>query len=148
MDSLRIEKAYRSWGLDMTDQDTALEAGLGFAVDFEKESNFIGKKALISQRHGVLTKRLAVFTVDDPEPMLLGDEPIYRDGILVGRTTSGAYGHTGGRSVGMGYVENHDGVSHDFVLSGSYDIEILAQRFSVKASLSSPYDPAGNRVRT
>ena len=67
--------------------------------------------------------------------------------MLVGRTTSGAYGHTLGRSVGMGYVENEDGVDTDFVRSGSYEIEIAAERFSARASLTPPYDPKGERVR-
>ena len=84
MDSLRIEKAYRAWGLDITDQETPLEAGLGFAVGFDKGSDFIGREALLCQRQEGLARRLAVFTVDDPEPLLLGDEPIYRDGVLVG----------------------------------------------------------------
>ena len=147
MDSLRSEKAYRAWGLDIIDMDTPLEAGLGFAVALDKEAEFIGKEALLRQRENGLTKRLVVFTVDDPEPLLLGDEPIYRDGELVGRTTSGAYGHTLGRSVGMGYVEGRDGVDAAYIRSGSYEIEIAAERFPATAHLRPPYDPKSERVR-
>ena len=147
MDSLRVEKAYRAWGLDITDQETPLEAGLSFAVAFDKGPDFIGRDALLRQRETALRRRLVVFTVDDPEPLLLGDEPIYRDGVLVGRTTSGDYGHTLGRSVGMGYVENADGVDREFIMAGSYEIEILAQRFSATPTLRAPYDPKSERVR-
>ena len=104
MDSLRMEKGYRAWGLDLTDQDTPLEAGLGFAVAFDKGVDFIGRDALLRQRDAGLERRLVMFVLDDPEPYILGNEPVYRDGEVVGRITSGFYGHTVGRSVGMGYV--------------------------------------------
>ena len=146
LESLRMEKAYRAWGSDLTDLETPLEAGLRFAVAFDKP-DFIGKTALEAQSGGLLRRRLAVFTLDDPEPLLLGDEPIYRDGALVGRTTGGAYGHTIGRSVGMGYVESEGGVSPAFVRGGSYEIEIMDERHAATASLRPPYDPRSARVR-
>ena len=148
MDSLRIEKGYRAWGTDITDQDTPVEAGLRFAVAFDKAVEFSGKNALLGQLEQGVKRRLAVFTLEDPEPLLLGDEPIYRDGELVGRTTSGAYGHTVGRSVGMGYVGNEAGVDGVYIRSGSYEIEILAERFSATVSLRPPYDPKSERVRS
>ena len=147
MDSLRTEKAYRAWGMEITDQETPLEAGLCFAVAFDKGTDFIGREALMRQRENPLIRRLAVFTIDDPEPLLLGDEPIYRDGVLVGRTTSGTVGHTLGRSVGMGYVEGKDGVDAAFIRSGTYEIEIATERYSATPSLRPPYDPRGERVR-
>ncbi len=147
LESLRIEKAYRAWGLDITEQETPLEAGLSFAVAFDKDVDFNGKEALLRQREAGLKKRLAVFTLDDPEPLLLGDEPIYRDGELVGRTTSGAFGHTVGRSVGLGYVEHEAGVDPAFIRSGSYEIEVLAERHAAKARLRAAYDPEGKRAR-
>ena len=147
MESLRIEKAYRAWGHDMVDQDTPLEAGLSFAVDFDATPSFIGRDALLRQREAPLTRRLAVFTLDDPEPMLFGEEPIYRDGVMVGRHTSGAYGHTVGRAVGLGYLEHDGGVDTDFVRGGSYEIEVATERIPAAASLRPPYDPRGLRVR-
>ena len=147
MDSLRTEKAYRAWGQDITDQETPLEAGLRFAVAFDKPGDFLGKQTLLENGRNGQSKRLVVFTTDDPEPLLLGDEPIYRDGELVGRTTSGTYGHTIGRSVGMGYVERHGGVDTEFIKSGSYEIELLAERLAATPSLRPPYDPKGQRVR-
>jgi 4-methylaminobutanoate oxidase (formaldehyde-forming) len=148
LDSLRMEKAYRSWGHDIVDLDSPLEAGLSFAVAFDKEQGFVGRDALLQRREKGLNKRLAVFTLVPSEPLLLGDEPIYRNGALVGRVTSGTFGHTLGRSVGMGYVHREDGVDAAFVTDGSYEIEILTERYPAIASLRAPYDPRGERVRT
>ena len=147
MDSLRIERAYRAWGHDLTDQETPIEAGLSFAVAFDKDAEFLGKGALLKQREEGVDRRLAVFTLDDPEPILLGDEAIYRDGVLVGRTTSGVFGHTLGRSVGLGYVEDPGGVVPSFVREGSYEIEVLAERSPAKARMRPAYDPKSERVR-
>ena len=145
MDSLRIEKGYRAWGTDIIDQDTPIEAGLGFAVDFSKP-NFIGKNALLKQRGKIINKRLVMFRLDDPDVLLLGEEPIYRNGSLVGRTTSANFGHTLGCSVAMGYIECDDGVSKEYINTGSYQIELMGQKHSAKASLSPFYDPKGSKI--
>ena len=145
MDSLRLEKGYRSWGHDLGADDTPLEAGLGFAVAFEKD--FVGREALLRQREGTLPRRLVMFTLNDPEPLLLGDEPIWRDDVLVGRITSGAYGHTLGRSIGMGYVRHPAGVDPAFVQSGRWEVEIATERFTARAQLAPPYDPKSVRIR-
>jgi glycine cleavage system T protein len=146
MDSLRLEKGYRSWGHDIGGDDTPLEAGLGFVVSFKK-SGFVGRDALLRQRDTPLGRRLVMFTLDDPEPLLLGDEPIYRDGALIGRITSGAFGHTLGHSVGMGYVAHADGVDATFVRAGRWELEIATERFPATAQLEPPYDPKSARVR-
>src|SRR5690348_3850266 len=106
LNSLRIEKAYRHWGHDITEDDTPLEAGLGFAVAFGKARPFIGRDALLRQREAGIKSRLATFTLDDPQRMLYHNEPVWRDGELVGRTTSGMFGHTIGRPIAFGYVED------------------------------------------
>ena len=147
MESLRVEKAYRSWGHDICDVDTVVEAGLTFAVALDKGGDFIGRKAVLRQLDEGMTQRLAVFTLEDAEPLLLGNEPIWRDGQLVGRTTSGTFGHTLGVSVGMGYVENPDGVTPGWVRGGTYELEVAAERFPAKVRLTAPYDPRGRRVR-
>ena len=147
MDSLRIEKAYRSWGHDLGSEDTPYAAGLGFAVRLDKPVAFTGRDALLAQREQPLRRRLAVFVVDDPGPLLYHDEPIWRDGVLVGRITSGAYGHTVGRAVGLGYVEHEDGVGDAFIESGTWELEIASERVSARAMLAPPYDPKSLRVR-
>jgi glycine cleavage system T protein len=146
MDSLRLEKGYRSWGHDLGPEDTPLDAGLGFAVALEKDG-FVGREALLRQRERPRSRRLLTFTLDDPEPLLLGDEPIWRDGRLVGRITSGAYGHTLGRSVGMGYVSHPDGVDTTFLQSARWELEIATERVPATAHLEPPYDPTSARVR-
>jgi glycine cleavage system aminomethyltransferase T len=141
-----MEKGYRSWGHDIGGEDTPLDAGLAFAVAFKKDG-FVGRDALLHQRDKPLARRLVMFTLEDPEPLLLGDEPIYRDGVLVGRITSGAYGHTLGRAVGMGYVAHADGVDAAFVRAGRWELELATERFAARAHLEPPYDPTSSRVR-
>jgi 4-methylaminobutanoate oxidase (formaldehyde-forming) len=147
MDSLRCEKAYRAWGHDITSEDTPLEAGLGFAVAFDKGPAFMGREALMRQREAPLTKRLLVFTLDDPEPLLFGNEPVWRDDLLVGRTTSGAHGHTLGRAVALGYVRHPGGVSDSYVTAGRWSLEVAGERLPATPHLRPPYDPTGSRPR-
>ena len=147
MNSLRVEKAYRHWGHDITDEDNPLEAGLGFAVAFDKPGGFIGREALLRTRGSTPTRRLVQFALEDPEPLLYHEEPIWRDGVVVGSTTSAMYGHTLGRSVALGYVAHAEGVSAEFVGSGSYEIEIAGERYAARASLRPMYDPRAERVK-
>ncbi len=147
MNSLRIEKAYRHWGHDITDEDTPLEAGLSFAVAFDKAGGFIGRDALLRQREAGLKKRLVQFLLNDPEPLLYHNEPIWRDNQIVGYIASGMYGHTLGGAVGLGYVNNEDGVKADFIKSGQYEIEVAGVRIPATASLRPMYDPSNSRIR-
>ena len=148
MDSLRIEKAYRHWGHDITEEDTPLEAGLGFAVAFGKNVPFIGREALLRQRENKrLPKRLLQFALDDPAPLLYHNEPIYRNGTLVGTTSSAAYGHHLGRAIALGYVECAEGVDSDYVAAGTWEIEVGLRRHAARASLKPMYDPTSARMR-
>ena len=142
LDSLRIEKAYRHWGHDITDEDSPLAGGLAFTVAWDKPGGFIGRDALLRQREEGVHRRLAVVTLDDPEPLIYHNEPIRRDGRLVGRITSAAYGHTVGRSIGLGYVTREDGpVTEEWLRSGTIDVEVALDRLAATASLRAPYDP-------
>jgi glycine cleavage system T protein len=148
MNSLRMEKGYRHFGHDIGEEDTPLEAGLGFAVSFEKAGGFIGREALVRQRAQGVRRRLVNFRLDSGEALLYHNEPIWRDGRLVGRLTSGMFGHTVGAPLGMGYVENADGVATpEWLSSGRYELEVAATRLPAVASLRPFYDPAGARVR-
>ena len=113
----------------------------------DKRTPFLGRDALLAQREKPLHRRLVVFTLEDAEPLVYHDEPILRDGALVGRITSGAYGHTIGRAIGLGYVEHADGVTDAFVESGRWELEIACDRYPVRAQFSPPYDPKSLRVR-
>lgn len=147
LNSLRIEKAYRHWGHDMSDEDTLLEAGLGFTAAWDKPGGFIGREALMRQREAGLRRRLAVFTLDDPAPLMYHNEPVWRDGILVGRITSAMFGHTIGRSIGLGYVRRDDGpVTAEWLAAGRYEVEIATERFAAGASFRAPYDPSNERI--
>ena len=147
LDSLRIEKAYRHWGHDITDQDSPLEAGLGFAVKFDKPGGFMGREALLRQKANGLAKRLIQFRLQDPRPLLYGNEPIWLGDELAGYVTSGNYGHSLGAAVGLGYVPMS--LLPDFPeLPGRFEIEVAGVRVPAEASIRPMYDPAGKRVRS
>ena len=148
MNSLRMEKCYRHWGHDITDVDTALEAGLGFASNFDKEGGFIGKEALLAQKaEGPLKKRFIAFLFENPEPLCYHEEPIYANGKIVGRTTAGMFGHTVGATVAMGYVEHAEGVTKEWLDNTDFEIEVECERYSVKPSLRSFYDPSMEKIK-
>ncbi len=148
IESLRLEKGYRAWGSDIGPDHSPLVAGLGWAVKLCSTSPFAGRDALERQAAAPLPRLFAGFTVDDPTVVLLGRETIYRDGERVGWLTSGGYGYTIGRPIGYGYVRRVEGIDRDFVLSGSYELEIAMERVPAQVLLEPPLDPAGTRVRT
>ena len=145
MDSARAEKAFRHFGHDITPEDHVLEAGLGFAVKTGKGA-FIGRDAVLEKKEAGLDRRLAQFLLTDPEPLLYHNEPILRDGEIVGHLTSGAYGHHLGGAVGLGYVPAA-GETPDGILASSYEIDVAGSRVRATASLKPLYDPAGERMK-
>jgi 4-methylaminobutanoate oxidase (formaldehyde-forming) len=148
MDSLRIEKAYRHFGHDIAEEDTPLEAGLGFAVAFDKGCDFIGREALLKQKSkGTLTKRMVQFALEDPEPLLYHNEPVWLDGRRVGYTSSANYGHHLGRAIAMGYLNHPDGVTPEFVAGNKFEIEVAGERLPARASLRPMYDPTSARMK-
>jgi 4-methylaminobutanoate oxidase (formaldehyde-forming) len=146
MNTLRLESGYRHWGHDISGEDTPVEAGLGFAVAWDKTS-FVGKDALVDQKDAPRTKRLIQFRLDDPELLVYHDEPIYRDGALVGRTSSGMWSYVEERCLAMGYLGNPDGVTKQWLDEGSFEIEVATRRIPATASIRSFYDPSNERVR-
>jgi glycine cleavage system aminomethyltransferase T/glycine/D-amino acid oxidase-like deaminating enzyme len=149
LNSLRMEKAYRHMGHDITDEESPLEAGLGFAVAWEKRGGFTGREALLRRREAGVSRRLVTFTLDDPQPLLYHGEPIWRDGVLVGRTSSGWYGHTLGCAVGLGYVDAGapGAATNEWLLGGRYELEIATVRHAATPHLRPPYDPQGLRIK-
>ncbi len=147
LESTRTEAGRKDYGLDMENSDTALEAGLGFAVDFDKPDGFVGREALLKQRDNrPLKSRLVQFLLEDPGPLLYGEEPILHDGTAVGYLRSGAYGHTLGGAMGFGYVENEAGVTADLVKSGGFEVQVAGERYPAAASLRPMYDMENLRV--
>src|SRR5262249_12797332 len=151
LDTLRLEKAYRHFGHDISDEDNVLEAGLGFAVKTDKKrgrfGDFIGREAVLRKRETGLARRLLQFKLEDPQPRLFRNEPVLRDGRIVGHLSSGAYGHTLGRAVGLGYVPCRPGESSAEMLGSHYEIEVAGLRVAGTATQRPFYDPSGLRLR-
>jgi glycine cleavage system aminomethyltransferase T len=147
LNSLRIEKAYRHWGHDITDEDTPLEAGLGFAVKWDKPGGFIGREALMRQKQTGCLKRLVQFKLRSPEPLLYHNEPIWHGASIVGFIRSGMYAHTLGAAVGLGYVTAPQGAVVDAIGADDYEIEVAGVRYPALASLLPMYDPKNERIK-
>ncbi|MCX7557988.1 FAD-dependent oxidoreductase [Sulfitobacter sp. F26204] len=145
MDSCRIEKGFRHFGHDITSEDHVLEAGLGFAVKTDKPA-FMGRDAVLRKKDTGLDARLVQFKLSDPEPLLYHNEPVIRDGEIVGYLSSGAYGHALGAAIGMGYVPCK-GESAADLLASAYEIDVAGTRVKAEASLKPMYDPKALRVK-
>ncbi|MEO1155122.1 MAG: FAD-dependent oxidoreductase, partial [Pseudomonadota bacterium] len=145
LDSCRIEKAFRHFGHDITDEDHVLEAGLGFAVKPAK-GDFIGREAVLRKKEAGLARRMLQFRVSSPDHMLFHNEPLVKNGQIVGLVTSANYGHALGGAIGMGYVPTTGETPAD-TLAATYEIEIAGERVPAEASLKPLYDPKSERVR-
>ena len=145
MDAGRIEKGFRHFGHDITSEDHVLEAGLGFAVKTDKPA-FIGRDAVLRKKDEGLNSRLVQFKLTDPEPLLYHNEPVMRDGEVVGYLSSGVYGHHMGAAMGMGYVPCK-GETVAEVLASTYEIDVMGTRIKAEASLKPFYDPKSERVK-
>jgi dimethylglycine dehydrogenase len=141
MDSLRIEKSYRYWRSDLTTECSAFEAGLDRFVQLNK-GPFPGREALIAQQQAGVPQRFVTLevTVGDADPF--GNEPVYSGGRMVGRTTSGAYGYTLGKSMALAYVKTAHAAP-----GTALEVEILGERFPAKIIEESPWDPENARLR-
>jgi glycine cleavage system aminomethyltransferase T len=145
MDSCRIEKGFRHFGHDITCENHVLEAGLGFAVKTDK-LNFIGREAVLRKKDTGLNMRMVQFKLTEPEPLLYHNEPVIRDGKIVGFLSSGNYGHHLGAAIGLGYVPCAGETVAD-VLASTYEIDVAGTRIKAEASLKPMYDPSGTRTK-
>lgn len=149
LSSLRLEKAYRDFGVDIDNTDNPIEAGLGFAVNFDKPGGFIGRDALaVIKARGIPKRRMLQFLLKDPEPLLHGNEPVFLSGRDVGYLQVGAYGHTLGGAVGIGFVELDEPLTADIVNTGDWEIGVAGKRFTARASLRPMFDEATARVKS
>ncbi|MBT6464470.1 MAG: GcvT family protein [Proteobacteria bacterium] len=149
LNSLRIEKGYREWAHDMSPRDTLIECGLSFTCDWDKPAGFIGREALLAQRErGPVNKRLVQFLLEDNGPVLSHNESILRDGERIGYTASSAYAHTLGACASMGYLQNSEGITSEFLSTGVFEIEQADRLYKAKASLTPMYDPKSVRTRS
>ena len=145
MNGLRLEKAYRDYGIDIDNTDTPVSAGLAFAVAWDKATPFRGREALLALR-GDRRDRLVSLVVDDPEPLLHGSEPVHRDGMRVGHLQAGGYGFTLGGAVGLASVSNDDGVTGEWLASGTWTVIVAGTAYPCRVSLRPFYDPDRTRV--
>lgn len=147
IESLRLEKGYRYWSADISPEYSPYEAGLGFCVKLEK-GDFIGKKALLTQKEKGLSQRLCCIVLDDvadlgaQSPICFGGEPILHEGITVGRVTSGGYGYTVGKSIAYGYLPM--GLS---IIGTHLEIEIFGERLHARVVAEPLYDPKGVKIK-
>jgi 4-methylaminobutanoate oxidase (formaldehyde-forming) len=117
-------------------------------VAWDKPGGFIGRDALLRQRDSGVRRRLVALRLHDDDALMHHNEPIWRDGVIVGATTSGMYGHTIGAPLALGYVANPDGpADRDFLESGTYEVEVACERIPATLSLTPFYDPRSTRVR-
>ena len=141
MESLRLEKSYRMWGMDLTRDYSAWESGLDRFVKLDK-GDFVGRDALVKQKDEGFPRRFVTIEVDADDADCLGSEPLYQGDRLVGRVTSAAYGHMVGKSLAMGYVEAAAAAP-----GTALSVEILDQRRPAKVIEHSPWDPDNARSR-
>ena len=146
IETLRLEKGYRAWSSDIGPDHTPHEAGLVFAVKLKSNVDFKGRNAVEAQRDAGVKKIMTTFAADS-DVILLGRETIYRNGERVGWLSSAGYGHTVGKSIGMGYVRSDHVIDRDYVLSGQYELEVATRRIPCTAHLEPLYDPQMKNVK-
>ena len=139
IDSLRLEKGYRAWGSDITPEDTPLQAGLGFAVAWDKD--FVGREALERERAEGVSRTLRTLKLADPNAMCLGNEPVFAEGRVVSRVTSGGLGYATGTSIALAYLA--PGLARS-----ALDVEVFGERVGAVVADGPLHDPAGARIRT
>ena len=196
IDSLRLEKGYRSWGHELNPSLNPYEAGLGFAVALDKAGaaapsdsdsatdstalsagsgaeGFIGQRALQAFKAGLASRgpgaspqrRIVSVVFRDPLAYPLGDEPLFRSGVLLGYLSSASWGHTLGRGVALALLtrpsdseadsdsdrqgEPNTGADKAWVEQPGveYEVEIHGTKWKVDVSLQPPYDPKSSRVK-
>jgi glycine cleavage system aminomethyltransferase T/glycine/D-amino acid oxidase-like deaminating enzyme len=143
IDSLRVEKAYRVWGSDITSETNPYEAGLGFCVKLDKPGGFVGRDALVAAQAAGLSRSLACFVLDDPRQVVLGGEPLRSSGEIAGRVTSGGFGYTVDSSIAYGYVPI------DRAEPGTrFEVDLFGTWFGAAVVAQPLFDPRGTRVRS
>lgn len=148
IEAMRLEKAFRAWGRELTPDFTPVEAGLVFACKVRGDVPFRGRDVVERQRASGVRRKLVSLTVDDPEAQLWGGELLLRDGEPAGYVTSAAYGHTLGRSVGLGYVQRDGIVDRSYLTDAKYQIDLAGSLLDATVHLKAPYDPASQRVKS
>ena len=149
INAMRMEKGYRHWGHDIGEEDTPLQAGLSFAVAWDK-GDFRGRDALFRAREAGKPRRRLVqirLGAGDNAPLLYHEEPILYEGRIIGSVTSGSYGHRVDASLGLGYVSHPDGVTADFLRAEGFEVEVACERYPAQLQFGPFWDPKNERIR-
>lgn len=139
--SMRLEKGYRAWGVDMTTEHDPYEAGIGFAVRMDK-GYFIGRDALAGRSAETVRRSLTCLTIRDPEAVVLGSEPVYADGRPTGYVTSAGFGYTTGLNIAYAWLPSEVAGAGREV-----EIEYFGQRLPAAVAKEPLFDPAMARLR-
>ncbi len=141
LDSLRLEKAYRLWGADMSADYTPLEAGLERFVKLDK-GDFVGREALLRQLDaGGPSIHLSCLTIAAGDADAHAYEPVYAEGRLVTYVMAGGYGHTVGQSIALAYLP-----TEQTAVGTELDVEILGERRPATVAPQPLYDPDNTRL--
>jgi glycine cleavage system aminomethyltransferase T/glycine/D-amino acid oxidase-like deaminating enzyme len=148
MTSLRLEKGYRDFGVDIDNTDSPLAAGLGFAVAWDKPGGFTGREALLKERAaGPPRTRVVGLAVADPAVDLFGNEPVMHDGSWAGYVRAGAFGHTIGTAVALAQVSHPDGVTAQWLAGGGFTVLTgSGQDVPARLQFGAFYDPRRERI--
>ena len=136
MDIMRMESGFLHWGHDISPEENQYEAGLNFAISYKKNVDFIGKKTLLKIKDKKQIKKFIMLTLKESkpgEPLMLHDEPIYLDGKIIGRTTSGNYSFNFNKNLAFGYVK----IDEDLSALKNNQIEIEIEKTKYKAEILS-----------
>jgi glycine cleavage system aminomethyltransferase T len=149
IESMRLEKAYRAYGRELSPDYNPVEAGLLFACKLKTDIPFLGREAVEMARADGPRRRLVSLVLDDPDVMMWGGELVLRDGLAAGQVTSAAWGEAIGRSVGLAYIR-HSGdevITADLARAGSYQVNVGGELCPATLHLRPPFDPAGRRIK-
>ncbi len=147
LNALRIEKGFLHWGHDMAYTEAPHQIGLGFVCKPNKPIPFIGRDAYLARKAENKGPFLCFLKLDDPAPLLHHNEPVLREGKVVGYVTAGAYGNTLGSAVGLCFLSMPDGAkSKQDLANGTYNVLVEGQEISAKVSLTPFYDPKNQRM--
>ncbi len=148
MDIMRMEKGYLHWGHDISPGENPYEAGLGFAVKLNKESDFIGKTNLINLKDKQ-KKQFAMFTLDKSTPgypLLLHDEPIYYEDRIIGETTSGNYSFNFNKNIAFGYIDSN--IDLNKAKNNFFEVEVAKIKYKAYLLLESLHDPKNLYIKS
>jgi glycine cleavage system aminomethyltransferase T/glycine/D-amino acid oxidase-like deaminating enzyme len=147
MSSLRLEKGYRDMGVDIDNTDNPIEAGLGFAVAWDKPGGFTGRDALLAARAaGPPPHRVVGLVVEDRDADLFGNEPVFLAGSRVGYVRAAAFGFTVGGPVALAQVSCPDGVTAEWLKSGAFTVRGDQREWPARLQIAPFYDPQRLRI--